>query len=135
MILGPVILNTIGLVPLNGNGNKIIQYAIAADSVTVLLDGKTIPSKGFIHLYDSTPSGILTGHIAAHLPCDDLGVPSVEIIGGVAPELSLLNMSMLAEISTLGSLCIYHTDLPQKNQAITDVAITYTWDNSFKTGE
>jgi hypothetical protein len=124
IILGAVIVNTISLVPLNGNGNKIIQYAIAADSVTVLLDGKTIPSRGFIHLYDSTPSGILIGHIAAHLPCDDLGVPSVELVGGVAPELSLLNMSMLAEISTLGSSCMYHADLPQKNQTITDVVIT-----------
>ena len=34
------------------------------DSVTVLMEGKTIPGRNFIHLYDSTPSSISSGHVA-----------------------------------------------------------------------
>jgi hypothetical protein len=43
---------------------------VTRDSTTVLLEGKTVPGKGFIHLYDSTPYMINAGHIALHVPCD-----------------------------------------------------------------
>ena len=35
------------------------------DSTAVLLAGETIPGGSFIHLYDSTPDAIATGHVAA----------------------------------------------------------------------
>ena len=35
------------------------------DSQAVLLEGMTIPSQGFIHLYDSTPFVITNGHIGS----------------------------------------------------------------------
>jgi hypothetical protein len=38
-----------------GGGAAANKTTVARDSVTVLLEGKTIPGKGFIHLYDSTP--------------------------------------------------------------------------------
>jgi hypothetical protein len=46
------------------------------DSVTVLLEGKTLPGKGFIHLYDSTPYMILNGHVALHIPCNHVDINS-----------------------------------------------------------
>ena len=38
------------------------------DSTAMLLAGETIPSGSFIHLYDSTPDAIATGHVAAKIP-------------------------------------------------------------------
>jgi hypothetical protein len=46
------------------------QKTVVRDSQTILLEGKTIPSKGFIHVYDATPDMIMSGHVAANLPCD-----------------------------------------------------------------
>ena len=38
---------------------------VVRDSAIILLEGKSIPAKGFIHLYDATPYMITNGHIAA----------------------------------------------------------------------
>ena len=101
------------------------------DSVTVPLDGKIIPSKSFIHLYDSTPSTISIGHVAAHLPCDAAGDTTVKVVGGIAPDVSPLNLTRVDELSVLGTVCMYHTDIPQQNStAITDIALLNPTDQS-----
>ena len=41
------------------------------DSTAILLAGQTIPGGSFIHLYDSTPDAIATGHVAAKIPCNE----------------------------------------------------------------
>ncbi len=87
------------------------------------MDGKTIPSKGFIHLYDSTPSTITVGHVAAHLPCDNKGDSTVKVVAGVAPIVAPLNLTLVEPLSAKGDLCMYHTDLPPKNETITDIAL------------
>ena len=38
------------------------------DSTAVLLAGETIPGGSFIHLYDSTPDAIATGHVVQRFP-------------------------------------------------------------------
>jgi hypothetical protein len=94
------------------------------DSVTVLMEGKTIPGRNFIHLYDSTPSSIASGHVAAHLPCDGSGEATVKVVGGIAPDVEPLNMTLVDQMSTLGNICMYHVDIPQQNAtAITDIAL------------
>jgi hypothetical protein len=94
------------------------------DSVTVLMEGKTIPGRNFIHLYDSTPSSIAAGHVAAHLPCDARGEPTVKVVGGIAPDVEPLNMTLVDQMSTLGNICMYHVDIPQQNgTSITDIAL------------
>jgi hypothetical protein len=95
------------------------------DSVTVLMDGKTIPGKNFIHLYDSTPSPIAAGHVAAHLPCDAGGEATVKVVGGIAPDVVPLNMTLVDQMSILGNVCMYHVDIPQQNTttSITDIAL------------
>jgi hypothetical protein len=94
------------------------------DSVTVLMDGKTIPGKSFIHLYDSTPSPIASGHVAAHLPCDAGGEATVKVVGGIAPDVAPLNMTLVDQMSMLGNICMYHVDIPQQNTtSITDIAL------------
>jgi hypothetical protein len=104
------------------------------DSVFALLADQTIPASGFIHLYDSTPYSIRNGHIAAKIPCDDESAPLLNILVGVAPNLTPAPLELVPPLSTAGELCLYHVDLPAPAQAnataanatttmITDIAI------------
>ena len=60
-------------------GNATKGNSVVRDSSTILLDGKTIPAKDFIHLYDSTPYKIVNGHVAARLPCNANSVSTLNI--------------------------------------------------------
>ena len=104
------------------------------DSVFALLADQTIPASGFIHLYDSTPYSITNGHVAAKIPCDDESAPLLNILVGVAPDLTPAPLELVPPLSTAGELCLYHVDLPAPAQAnatsanattamITDIAI------------
>ena len=104
------------------------------DSVFALLADQTIPASGFIHLYDSTPYSIANGHVAAKIPCDDESAPLLNILVGVAPNLTPAPLELVPPLSTAGELCLYHVDLPAPEQAnatsanatttmITDIAI------------
>jgi hypothetical protein len=121
------IVTTILLSSTNGNiafSQQQVQTSQPHDSVTVLMEGKTIPGRNFIHLYDSTPSSIASGHVAAHLPCDGSGEATVKVVGGIAPDVQPLNMTLVDQMSTLGNICMYHVDIPQQNgTAITDIAL------------
>ena len=87
------------------------------DSVFALLADQTIPASGFIHLYDSTPYSIRNGHVAAKIPCDDESVPLLNILVGVAPNLTPAPLELVPPLSTAGELCLYHVDLPATEQA------------------
>src|SRR5918995_3855436 len=58
------------------------------DSTAILLAGETIPGGSFIHLYDSTPDAIATGHLAAKIPCDENSNSTLAILTGSAPNLA-----------------------------------------------
>jgi hypothetical protein len=106
-----------------GTTNKT---TVTRDSVTVLLEGKTIPGKGFIHLYDSTPYMINAGHIALHVPCDTNSKPDVNVIIGPAPNFTTVQPDIIKELSSPGKMCLYHVDInsdPAKKVYQTDVAI------------
>ena len=87
------------------------------DSVFALLADQTIPASGFIHLYDSTPYSIRNGHVAAKIPCDDESAPLLNILVGVAPNLTPAPLELVPPLSTAGELCLYHVDLPATEQA------------------
>ena len=89
------------------------------DSVFALLADHTIPASGFIHLYDTTPYSVKNGHVAAKIPCDDESAPLLDILVGVAPDLTPAPLELNANLSTAGELCLYHTDLPAPDQANT----------------
>ena len=89
------------------------------DSVFALLADHTIPASGFIHLYDTTPYSVKNGHVAAKIPCDDESTPLLDILVGVAPDLTPAPLELNANLSTAGELCLYHTDLPAADQTNT----------------
>jgi hypothetical protein len=95
------------------------------DSTAMLLAGETIPSGSFIHLYDSTPDAIATGHIAAKIPCNENSNATLSILTGSAPNLQPTELELVPELSTPGELCLYHADLAseQGGNMTTDIAI------------
>ena len=95
------------------------------DSTAILLAGETIPAGSFIHLYDSTPDAIATGHVAAKIPCNEDSNATLTILTGSAPNLQPAELELLPELSTAGELCLYHADLAseQGGNMTTDIAI------------
>ena len=95
------------------------------DSTAILLAGETIPSGSFIHLYDSTPDAIATGHVAAKIPCNENSNATLSILTGSAPNLQPTELELVPELSTPGELCLYHADLAseQGGNMTTDIAI------------
>jgi hypothetical protein len=104
-----------------------MQGTVVRDSAVILLEGKTLPAKDFIHLYDTTPYMIKSGHIAAKLPCDASSTSSLKILIGQAPNLKPAALELVKPLSTPGKMCLYHVDVASQpgGQAgiITDIAI------------
>jgi len=97
---------------------------VVRDSSTVLLEGHQLPKVDFIHLYDTTPDKIVSGHVAAKLPCNSDNSTDVKILVGQAPNLHAADTEFISELSAPGALCLYHVDLMSKStNAITDIAI------------
>ena len=96
------------------------------DSVFALLTDQTIPASSFIHLYDTTPYFITSGHVAAKIPCDDDSSPLLNILVGVAPNLAPAPLEVVPPLSTAGELCLYHVDLPAPAQANATTAANAT---------
>jgi hypothetical protein len=98
---------------------------VVRDSTAILLAGQTIPGGSFIHLYDSTPDAIATGHVAAKIPCAENSTATLQILTGSAPNLRPVQLELLPELSTPGELCLYHADLAsvQGGNMTTDIAI------------
>ncbi len=100
------------------------EGTITRDSVTLLLEGKTLPKGDFIELYDSTPFKIVSGHFVAKVPCNANGQSQVDILTGEAPNLKSSDAEFVSQLSSPGKLCLYHVDLVSgNNNTITDVAI------------
>ncbi len=97
---------------------------VVRDSATVLLEGVTIPAGSFIHLYDTTPYKIVSGHVAAKLPCNTDNATDVNVLVGQAPNVSSSEMEFVPDLSNAGDLCLYHVDLASDSaNTITDIAI------------
>jgi len=99
-------------------GEIYVRYSQA-----ILLEGMTIPSQGFIHLYDSTPFVITNGHIAANVPCEDNSTASLNVLIGQAPNLTNAEFENVPQLSDPGTMCLYHVDIPPQNLTVTDIAI------------
>jgi hypothetical protein len=104
---------------------QLFDPVVTGDTETILLDGYELPESSYIHLYDSTPYEIRSGHIAAKLPCEDINVSnSILVVAGKAPNLSPLSLELVSELSTPGDMCLYHGDIVSASgRTITDIAL------------
>src|SRR4029078_13310488 len=84
---------------------------VTRDSQTILLEDESLPEGSFIHLYDSTPYKIMSGHIAAKLPCNEDHAIDVDVLIGQAPVLLKAELEYVEPLSTPGVLCLYHVDI------------------------
>ena len=110
---------------------------VVRDSQTILFEGMSLPSKDYIHLYDTTPYLIVMGHIAAKLPCDSNNKTSLNVLIGQAPALKSADLELVKELSKPGTMCIYHVDIesgPQGVNPIADIALQNPADNEVKFG-
>jgi len=100
------------------------ESTVTRDSQTILLEGESLPEGSFIHLYDSTPYKIESGHIAAKVPCDEANATAVDVLIGQAPNLAPAELEFVAPLSSPGDLCLYHADIASDDaNTITDIAI------------
>ena len=113
------------------------EVSVVRDSQIVLLEGKILPSKDYIHLYDTTPYLLMLGHVAAKLPCDSNNKTSLNVLIGQAPKLKPADLELVSELSTPGKMCLYHVDLesgPPGDNPITDIALQNPTDKEVKFG-
>ncbi|HJT84207.1 MAG TPA: hypothetical protein VJ697_06970 [Nitrososphaeraceae archaeon] len=90
------------------------ESVITRDSVTVLLEGKSVNPDGHIHLYDTGKFHIMDGHAAVKIPCNENSEPLLELEGGVATQetfMKKLDLHPVANMSHPGQTCMYHSDL------------------------
>ncbi len=106
------------------HSDDIEKVYTTSDSQTILLEDKMLPEGSFIHLYDSTPYKIISGHIAAKLPCNEDHATAVDILTGQAPNLTQAELEYVEPLSTPGVLCLYHVDIGSNDaNPITDIAV------------
>jgi hypothetical protein len=93
--------------------SKSLDYVhkgnIDITSVNILLNGINLTQGEFILLYDSTPFAS-KGHIAVNLPCNPNNPlePIFDILVGQAPDLVVLPLGYIEQISKPGKMCVYH---------------------------
>jgi hypothetical protein len=105
--------------------NDYNKTSTVRDSVTILLQDAIIPGTDFLHLYDSTPSHIMNGHIALKVPCAADSSSPIQVLIGSAPNMTAATLENIPALSTPGEQCLYHLDLiPGGNvTTITDIAL------------
>lgn len=105
----------------------MLGQSITRDSVTLLLEGKTIPGKGFIHLYDTAPYMIHNGHVALHVPCDTSSKLVVSLlVGQLNGTFTAIQPFNIRELSKPGQMCLSHVNINSdmaKKIYFTDIAI------------
>lgn len=102
----------------NSNNNSV------KNSQTILLEGTHLPSKSYLHLYDSKPFKIMNSHISAKVPCNDTGYPAVLFLFGPDTKVPTSGFKLDRGLSQLGELCLYRGDLAaNQTNNISDIAI------------
>jgi hypothetical protein len=78
---------------------------------TLLLAHQIIPPRDFLHLYDTDPYSITSGHISAKIPCDANSSSSLQMLVGHLPQLKPLRLDPIKELSKPGYLCMYEGNI------------------------
>jgi hypothetical protein len=78
---------------------------------TLLLAHQIIPPRDFLHLYDTDPHSITSGHISAKIPCDANSSSSLQMLIGHLPQLKPLQLDPIKELSKPGYLCMYEVNI------------------------
>jgi hypothetical protein len=113
-----------------GTNQTMAEDVITRDSVTLLLESKSVSAGAHIHLYDTGSFHIMDGHVSVNIPCNANSEPLLQVLGGIAGDktfLRPLELHPVANMSITGVTCMYHTDLASEmgpnGWLITDLAL------------
>ncbi|MEM2855949.1 MAG: hypothetical protein QW416_02460 [Candidatus Nitrosocaldaceae archaeon] len=108
------------------------QETRVLDTTMLSLGYQRVRPGQFIHIYDTTPYPITSGHLAVHIDCDDEGVGVLAAAIGSVPDVEIIEFNMknmIHESSEHGEMCLYHLDLPPEHDMIvTDISLINTGD-------
>lgn len=122
--LGNVDFGDFKIEKINSQVAEMTNDVTVRDSNSILLQGYEIPTGDYIHVYDSTPYQIESGHIAVKLPCNDENISDIMVYAGKAPDFQPIVLNLISELSNSDDLCLYHADLrSDSDNPITDIAI------------
>ena len=88
-----------------------IEDTVTRNVDTLLLAHQIIPPRDFLHLYDTDPYSITSGHISAKIPCDANSSSSLQMLVGHLPQLKPLQLDPIKELSKPGYLCMYEGNI------------------------
>jgi hypothetical protein len=103
--------------------------------VTTPLEGLSLNEAQFLLLSDTTPVRVGAAHIAINVPCTDEGDSSIAVVAGVAPDLQIVELEFVQELSFSQGNCLFHADIPNNSDEVTDIAIINLGDGDEMTGD
>jgi len=62
-------------------------------------------------------------HLAINVPCTEEGDSDIIAVAGVAPDVQTVELELVPELSSPPTNCLYHGDIPNNSDEVTDIAI------------
>jgi hypothetical protein len=97
--------------------------------VTVPLEGLSLNEGQFLLLSDTTPVRVGAAHIAINVPCNEDGVSNIAVVAGVAPDVNTVELELVPELTFSLGNCLFHADIPNNSDEVTDIAIINVGDD------
>lgn len=91
--------------------------------VTIPLEGLSLNEQQFLLLSDTTPVRVDAAHLAINVPCTEEGDSDIIGVAGVAPDVQTVELELVPELSSPPNNCLYHGDIPNNSDEVTDIAI------------
>jgi hypothetical protein len=91
--------------------------------VTIPLEGLSLNAQQFLLLSDTTPVRVDAAHLAINVPCTEEGDSDIIGVAGVAPDVQTVELELVPELSSPPTNCLYHGDIPNNSDEVTDIAI------------
>jgi hypothetical protein len=114
----------------SANGDQIPSI------ITIPLEDLELDAGQFLLLADTTPEEVKEAHVAINVPCED-GETDIDVVAGVAPDVEPVDdLEYIEELSFPEDNCLFHADIPNNSDEVTDIAIINTGDEKveFKSG-
>jgi hypothetical protein len=99
------------------------KEVIMIQSQSILLEDKSIPEGGFIHIYDASPYEISDAHVTAKFPCNEENITDIDILIGKMPNFERLSLDFIPQFSEPGDLCIYQSNLSNVSIPISEIGL------------
>ena len=91
--------------------------------VTIPLEGLSLNEGQFLLLSDTTPVRVGAAHLAINVPCTESGDSDIVAVAGVAPDLDVIELEPVPELSAPPTNCLFHIDIVDNGIEVTDIAI------------